>query len=302
MVGMNSNPGFNSLPVFINKNGGNADKVIAALSSVSNVTVNILDVDELNAAVQKAVDKGLPRIVVAGGDGTLSLAAVIVVDSNTELAIIPGGTLNHFAKRLNIPLDIDEALQLALNGQAQPTSFAMVNQQLFLNTSSVGAYVHFVESREKLERHLPYLTASFIAAVRRLINFRRVSVHINDTKFLTPLVFIGVGERQLKLPDVGQNKRGGKQGLHFIVLRCSTRIAALTVAAQAMFRGVNPLSREQQLDNAVVERIEVNVRSRNKWLTVAVDGELVKLKSPLKYAFYQQGLNVVSLLEKDIES
>lgn len=66
--------------------------------------------------------------------------------------------------------------------------------------------------------------------------------------------------------------------------------------------GANPLARENQLNNTILELVEVKVRSRKKWLTVALDGELVKLKSPLRYQFYQQGLNVVSPMEKDIES
>jgi diacylglycerol kinase family enzyme len=284
----------NPLPVFINKQGGSAGSVIETLQSASNITVYAVDAEEMKEAIQEAVDKNLPRIVVSGGDGTLAMAAGLLVDSNTELAIIPGGTLNHFAKRLHIPLDSNDALQLALNGRAQPTPFAMVNEQLFLNTSSVGAYVSFVQSRKKLERKLPYLGASFVAACRRLINFRRVKVHIDNTELLTPLVFIGVGERELKMPELGQNKANGKSGLHLIVLRCSNRCAALHIAIQAMFRGVNPLAREQHLENTILESVEVKVRSRKKWLTVALDGELVKLKSPLQYQFHQQGLNVVT--------
>ncbi|MDO8826128.1 diacylglycerol kinase family protein [Methylophaga sp.] len=299
---MNNNISHISLPVFINKHGGSADSVIEALQSASNITVHALAPDDLYGAIEKAVDKGLPRIVVSGGDGTLAMAAGLLADSNTEMAIIPGGTLNHFAKRLNIPLDIKEALQLALTGQAKPTHFGMVNEQLFLNTSSVGAYVSFVQNREKLERNLPYMLASFMAAIRRLINFRRVNVHINGSQILTPLVFIGVGERQLKLPDLGQNMIDGKKGLHLIVLRCADRYTALNVAIQAMFRGVNPLASEQQLDNHILDLVEVKVRSRKKWLTVALDGELVKLKSPLRYQFYHHGLNVVSPTEKDSES
>lgn len=299
---MNNNISHISLPVFINKHGGSADSVIEALQSAANITLHALAPEDLYDAIENAVDKGLPRIVVSGGDGTLAMAAGLLADSHTEMAIIPGGTLNHFAKRLNIPLEIDDALHLALNGQAQAAHFGMVNDQLFLNTSSVGAYVSFVQSREKLERNMPYLFASFIAAVRRLINFRRVNVHINDDQMLTPLVFIGVGERQLKMPDLGQNKLDGKDGLHLIVLRCTSRYEALSVAIQAMFRGVNPLAREQQLDNTILELVEVKVNSHKKWLTVALDGELVRLESPLRYQFHYHGLNVVTPTQKDSEA
>lgn len=69
-----------------------------------------------------------------------------------------------------------------------------------------------------------------------------------------------------------------------------------------MFRDVNSLALKKLLDNTIVELVEVKVWSRKKWLTVILDGELVKLKSPLRYQFYQLGFNVVSIMEKDIES
>jgi len=289
-----NNKTFNAtLPVFINKYGGTATAVIKQLETAQGVTVYALPPDEMAEAIQQAVDKGLPRIAVSGGDGTLALAASLVADSNTEMAIIPGGTLNHFAKRLNIPTDIDKALQLALSGTAHSTPFGMVNDQLFLNTSSVGAYVSFVKTREKLENKLPYLIASIFAAIRRLINFRRVNVRIDDQQIRTPLVFIGIGERELQLPQLGDNKQTGNDGLHLIVLRCRNGWAALAIAIQAMFRGIDPLTRGQQLDNAILDLVEVNVHSRKKWLTVSMDGELVSLRAPLHYQFHQQGLNVV---------
>ena len=52
---------------------------------------------------------------------------------------------------------------------------ASVNGRVFLNTSSVGAYVTFVRARERLEQYLGYHIASFVAAVQllfRLPTFR----------------------------------------------------------------------------------------------------------------------------------
>lgn len=290
---MNTKQSQAPLPVFINKQGGSAETVMEALASAADITVHALPAEELKQAIQEAVDKGTPRIVVSGGDGTLAMAAGLLVDCDTEMAIIPGGTLNHFAKRLNIPLEIEEALTLAKTGQAQHTPFALVNERLFLNTSSVGAYVSFVQTREKLENTWPYYVASVFSAVRRLVNFRRVSVRINDSHLKTPLVFISVGERELQLPEMGQHKINGRDGLHLIALRCRNSWTALMIAIKAMFLGANPLARTQDLENKLLETIEVDVRSHNKQLTIALDGELVKLNAPLMYQFRNQGLKVV---------
>ncbi len=287
------------LPVFINKFGGTANAVIKQLEKAPGITVYALPPDEMTEAIQRAVDRGLPRIAVSGGDGTLALAAGIVANSNTEMAILPGGTLNHFAKRLNIPMDIQAALQLALTGTASQIPFGMVNDQLFLNTSSVGAYVTFVQTREKLENRLPYFVASVFAAVRRLYHFRQLNVRIDNQWSRTPLVFVGIGERELQLPRLGDNKHTGETGLHLIILRCSNGWSALSVAIQAMLRGADPLAREQQLEHAILQTVEVTPHSRKKWVTISADGELIRLMAPLHYQFHSHGLNVITPAEKD---
>ena len=112
-------------------------------------------------------------MVVAGGDGTLASAAAVLAGTGTALAVLPGGTLNHFARDHGIPTELDEALELATAGREAEVDVGYVNDLLFLNTSSVGAYVQFVELRDRLERHLGYRTASILAGLRILRGARR---------------------------------------------------------------------------------------------------------------------------------
>ena len=90
----------------------------------------------------------------------------VLLDGSAELAILPGGTLNHFARDLGISTEAAEALELAAEGCARGVDVGMVGGKLFLNTSSVGAYVRFVRVREHLESYLGYRLATALAAVR----------------------------------------------------------------------------------------------------------------------------------------
>ena len=56
-----------------------------------------IDPQELGEALKQVVGAS-QRIVVAGGDGTIASAAAAVCGTPVELAIMPGGTLNHFAR------------------------------------------------------------------------------------------------------------------------------------------------------------------------------------------------------------
>ena len=58
--------------------------------------------------------------------------------------------------------------------------------------------------------------------------------------YRTPLVFIGVGERGLQLPTLGQRVTDGRRGLHVMVVRgrSRARMLALGLAAVARGRGV----------------------------------------------------------------
>lgn len=287
------------IPVFVNKHAGSAEAVIKSLTAHDSITLHSLSATDMPTAIQHAIDDGHKRIIVSGGDGTLALAAGIITDTKTELAIIPGGTLNHFAQRLSIPTETSLAIELAIHGKVVSTHVAYVNDQIFLNTSSVGAYVTFVRTREYLERKMRYVMASILAGIRRLYHFRHTHIILNEQKIKTPLVFVGVGERDLQIPSAGQVKSGGREGLHLIVIRCNSSWSAIKLIFSAMLMGIDPLKKAKLVDNAIIDEVKVTLRSRKKWLTVAVDGELIKLKPPLHYRFKRDSLNVVVPDAKD---
>ena len=226
------------IPAFVNPFAGNADAARAALESVGDFDVCDAPPTTLTDQVRAAIARGAGRILIAGGDGSIASAAGALAGTGRELAILPCGTLNHLAKDLSLPLDLEQAAQVAKVGHSIPVDAAVVNDRIFLNTSSVGAYVTFVRSREALERRLGYKLASLVAAARllmRMRNFRvRLQVEGVAREYVTPLVFIGVGERELRLPTLGARVPHGKTGLHVMVVR--RRSGARRVEGVALVR------------------------------------------------------------------
>src|SRR5258708_19317238 len=75
---------------------------------------------ELRALVEEAARSRPDAIAIGGGDGTLGTAAGVLVDRGIPMAVLPLGTLNHFARDLGIPTDLEEAGRTVATGPPAP--------------------------------------------------------------------------------------------------------------------------------------------------------------------------------------
>ena len=258
------------------------------------------DPASLKDEVRAAIERKVPRIIVSGGDGSIASAASVLIDAaekqglRAEMGVLPGGTFNHFAKEHGIPEDPARALDIALGAHTAEIDAARVNGHVFLNTSSVGAYVRFVDIRERLEPRVGYWIASLIAAIRTLIWQRTFDVELEvDGKvrhYRSALVFIGVGERETKLPTLGKRVDAGKRGLHVIVVQGAVRGRLLMLGLAAVARGLRAVDRTPHLDSFMVERCTIDMP--RKAGRVSEDGELVVMEAPLRYENLRGALTV----------
>src|SRR3954447_19100943 len=72
---------------------------------------------DIATLAREAARAGDPIIVAAGGDGTIGTVAAALVGSEKILGVLPVGTLNHFAKDLNIPFDLENAVRTIAEGE-----------------------------------------------------------------------------------------------------------------------------------------------------------------------------------------
>lgn len=281
------------IPALVNPLAGNAGPARDALCAVGGFDVREVPPDTLADETRKAVGDGASRILIAGGDGSIGSAASVLAGTGIELAILPCGTLNHLAKDLGLPLELEEAARVAQSGCAAPVDAAVVNDRIFLNTSSVGAYVSFVRLRERLERRLGYRIASLVAGIRMLFHMPtfNVSLEVDGKRhdYLTPLVFIGVGERELQLPSLGARVAEGRTGLHVMVVRERSGGRALALGLAAAARGVQAVSKTPALDSFIVDSCTIVPRVPR----IGLDGEIVTVKAPLEFRHVPGHLRVV---------
>lgn len=285
-----------TIPVFLNRGAGTADAVREAVGGDARFALHAMEGREVSDAVARAVRDGAARVAVAGGDGTVAGAASHVVNTNVTLAIVPAGTLNHFARALGIPVEAADAANVAAGADERPVDVGYVGERLFLNTSAVGAYVAFVRLRERLEPRLGYRLASLVAGLRLFWHLPRyeVQLEVEGTRraYVTPLVFVGVGEREVAADGFGARVADGRDGLHVIVVRGHRRARLLALGLAAARAGAPGVARMPEVDSFVVDRCTVAVRRTRAW--VATDGEVTRMAAPLQYRIDRGALRVAA--------
>jgi diacylglycerol kinase family enzyme len=279
---------------FLNSRCGNAEAAREALAK-AGFEMEAVEPREMESRLRQAIDRGTKRILVAGGDGTIATAAALVAKKDIELAILPGGTLNHFAKDHGIPTDLGKAAIAAGSGQVVRADIGYVNDCVFLNTSSLGAYVTFVRERERLEKYFGYTIASVIAFAKMMAEIRTFSVTLEvegqKKTYRTSLVFIGVGERELKAPILGNRVHNGRRGLHVMIVQGRRPARLFALALAGITKGRHEAERLPEFDDFIVDSVRIDLTRPTA--TIGLDGELKRFDAPLDYHIERDALRLV---------
>jgi YegS/Rv2252/BmrU family lipid kinase len=262
---------------------------------------NRIDVDmslaqsgaELTELARDAVRGSHKVIVAAGGDGTVNSVASAVVDSDKILGVLPLGTLNHFARDLKIPFDVEAAVHTIVAGHTTEVDVGQVNNRTFLNNSSLGLYPIIVREREK-RQHLgfgkwPAFVWATIQAFRRY-PFLNVRLRVND-EFLertTPFVFVGNNEYAMESFNIGLRERLDRGVLSIYITDRTGRLRLISLALRAV---VGRLRNDK--DFLALRSNEVKIETGHKRLRVAFDGEVEVMETPLRYQVRTRALRVI---------
>src|SRR6266567_9438307 len=82
-------------------------------------TISIADLDNLPAQGSIWKANGIDIAISGGGDGLVGGVITHIAESGLPLGILPLGTSNDIARSLNIPLDIEQAVEVIVSGKEQ---------------------------------------------------------------------------------------------------------------------------------------------------------------------------------------
>ncbi|MDF2417371.1 diacylglycerol/lipid kinase family protein [Acinetobacter beijerinckii] len=248
--------------------------------------------DTVLARHQDVQSRGV--VVAAGGDGTLNAVAKKLMHTDIPMGIIPLGTFNYVARVLDIPIDIFQAAEVIATGAYRHVHVATINDHIYLNNASLGLYPLFIKKRElynqRFGRFPLHAYTSGLDVLLREHKSLKLSVNVDGQKYpvATPLIFFG--NNQLQLCDmklrIAECAANGK--LAGVVVAKSDRLSLMKMLWKLIQGKIDQAS---DVYSFCAEQIQVDCKKKK--LTVAVDGELIELQPPLKFAVKKSALKVM---------
>ncbi|MCA4133258.1 bifunctional phosphatase PAP2/diacylglycerol kinase family protein [Arthrobacter sp. M4] len=239
----------------------------------------ISDGQDVAAEIGKAAGSGARALGVWGGDGTVGTAAAAAVEHSLPLLVLPGGTLNHFARDVSID-SVETAATVAALGQAvqldlghvlverglvdSPESLSLT----MLNTASIGVYPNLVRRREHLTAALGKPLAGVVAGLRTFGASTPTHVKINGVRHKIWILYLGRGRyypRDLA-PLVRPVLDDGLLDIRMVTADEPFARVRLLWAVLTGTAGSSKVTHLREADSLVVE-------ADNQSLVLAVDGE-----------------------------
>ncbi|WP_175414693.1 diacylglycerol/lipid kinase family protein [Nibricoccus aquaticus] len=267
----------------------------AFASSGFQAEIHLLPPAQIEKALQQAIERRPQAIFVGGGDGTVSATAGQLADTEIPLGVLPLGTLNHFAKDLGLPPDWREAIAALAGGNTRSVDVAEVNGHLFVNNCSIGAYADAVRHREELrERHQHgKWFAMLIASFRVFRRFRRIRFRLqsDDGEFALRSPFLLVANNCYEGNILSQSLRERIDGgqLWIYSTRARRHFTFLRMVWQALRR---ELAAADALDTHSTTEATVHLDAPT--VAAAADGEILELKTPLRFRIRPGALRVLA--------
>jgi diacylglycerol kinase family enzyme len=205
---------------------------------------------------------------VAGGDGSLAAVAAVAIERSLPFVCVPFGTRNHFARDLGLDRNDPVAALDAFAGEEKRVDVARVDDRLFLNNVSFGAYASLVHRREHHRRRRDAL-ARARALLRTVRRPHRLKLSVDGELVAARVILVANNAYELRLFDLGARESLAEGTLH------------LYSAA-----GLLPTTWEER----AAESFEFDGSGR---LAGALDGEPVELERPFTCRVEPRALRVL---------
>lgn len=253
----------------------------------------LITVDQ-GAGLQKAAEQAVQLaqqhagiVVAVGGDGTLNAVCQSVVGQGVPFGVLPQGTFNYFGRAHGISQNTEGAVRDLLSARLEHVSLGRVNDRYFLVNASLGLYPRLLEEREQFKQRFgrSRWVALYAALVTLAKAHRQLDIQLDyagkHQQLRTPTLV--VCNNPLQLEQIGIDTELPDNHDHLIAL--ASRPVGTGALYMLLLQGL--LSRMGEAENVIsigFENMRVQLGSRSRLVKVAVDGEILRMRSPLQFS------------------
>ena len=283
----------NNIGVIINNKSKNHSEAGTYLEGFNDAKIPYTHYEttpkKLTATIKKCI-KEHKIILIGGGDGTIRTAAQYCAHTPIILGVLPLGTLNHFAKEMNLPGNVNELITSLKKKQTITIDLAKVNEHIFINNSSIGFYPKFADKRNQYSKHynkwLSYIPG-FIESLKKHKTFT-ITIKGKDLDISLRTSFLMVSNNVYSYEFPVTIKRDSFQkallGLYYFK---QGRIR--------IFKIIKSLFSNKNLFKINQSNYPIEIHFNNeKEVTISLDGDTTKVKTPLHYKILPRSLIILT--------
>lgn len=262
-----------------------------------DLVCDVVGGDEVVQSLEQASkESDLGALLAGGGDGTISTAAGIAWEAGVPLGIIPAGTMNLFARSLQLPLDIWKVLDLLADATVVDVDIATANGRPFVHQFSAGLHARMVRMRNQMNfaSRLGKIRASTSAAF---------GVMLDPPRFDVVFDIDGDGrseERPVSAISVSNNPLGNNS--LFFADRVDTGKLGVYLAEPLEPTGVGKLAfdiirgkfkENEAVTASTAERVRLHFPKHRKGAACVLDGELLRMPADVEIKIHAGQLKVL---------
>jgi diacylglycerol kinase family enzyme len=276
-----------------------SQQVVAAFTEAGHqVSIDLADGPQLRERLVAASRRNdIDVLVACGGDGTISTAAGLLKDRPIALGVLPGGTMNMYARTLRLPIDPVEAARALAHGEVLAVDSATAGGHLFLHQISFGIQPHAIKRREQMRygsriEKIIASVRSLIATLRDPPQFTVEVVLDGDPRLVSTSALVVsnnvYGDDHLPYAD---QPDGGLLGIYAAT---STSWSDLAEIGAALVLGGWKNHPKIIVETARRVRITPLHRPRSRGLLASIDGETKRFHGDIEIAIHPKTVKILA--------
>ncbi|MEA4988502.1 MAG: YegS/Rv2252/BmrU family lipid kinase [Anaerovorax sp.] len=139
----------------------------------------------LNEVFRDLDKKKYRKVIAAGGDGTINVVVNAMLNNKVDLplAIFPAGTANDFAYYFDIPHEIEQMINVALEERYTFADIGRVNDKYFINVAAMGFLVDVSQKTDPNIKNTLGVISYYLKGVSEIPNLRPIQVKISSEEY-----------------------------------------------------------------------------------------------------------------------